>query len=74
MLPSPKHFEQASSLVTEDMTRESTVCGPDVDRHVQQFQEFADAGYDEVYVSQIGPDYEGFFRFYRDEVLPRVRG
>jgi G6PDH family F420-dependent oxidoreductase len=73
VLPSPKHFEQVSELVTEDMTRESTVCGPDVERHVQQFQEFADAGYDEVYVSQMGPDYEGFFRFYRDEVLPRVR-
>ena len=73
VLPSPKHFEQVSQLVTEDMTRESTVCGRDVDRHVEQFQEYRDAGFDEIYVSNIGPHYEEFFAFYRDEVLPRVR-
>jgi coenzyme F420-dependent glucose-6-phosphate dehydrogenase len=33
-----------------------------------------DAGYDHVYVHQIGEDQEGFFRFYREEVLPDVRG
>ena len=73
VLPSPKHFEQVSGLVTEDMTRESTVCGRDVDRHVHQLQDYVDAGYDEVYVSNIGPHYREFFDFYRDEVLPRVR-
>ncbi len=32
-----------------------------------------DAGYDEVFVQQIGPDQEGFFRFYAEEVLPGLR-
>jgi G6PDH family F420-dependent oxidoreductase len=73
VLPSPKHFEQASALVTEEMTRESTVCGPDPKRHVEQFQTYADAGFDEIYIANMGPDYEGFFRLYRDEVLPRLR-
>ena len=36
VLPSPTHFEQASELVTEQMTRESTVCGSDVDTHVER--------------------------------------
>jgi hypothetical protein len=73
VLPTPAHFEQASQLVTEEMTRESTVCGDDVDEHVEQFGKYAQAGYDEIYVSQMGHEYDGFFRFYRDEVLPRVR-
>jgi len=73
VLPSPKHFEQASELVTEQMTRESTVCGKDVDRHVEQFATFADAGFDEIFVSNMGPHYRDFFALYRDEVLPRVR-
>ena len=73
VLPSPRHFEQASSLVTEDMTRESTVAGKDVDAHVEQFRTFADAGFDEIYIANMGPNYRDFFRLYRDEVLPRVR-
>jgi G6PDH family F420-dependent oxidoreductase len=72
-LPTPKHFEQASSLVTEQMVREAGVCGPDLDRHVASLRGYVDAGYDEVYVNQIGPDQEGFFRFYAEQVLPRLR-
>lgn len=73
VLPSPKHFEQASELVTPEMTREATTCGRDVDRHVETFQTYAEAGFDEVYVSNMGPHYQQFFDLYRDEVLPRLR-
>ena len=73
VLPSPKHFEQASELVTEDMTREATTCGRDVDQHVEAFQPYAEAGFDEVYVSNMGPHHRQFFDLYRDEVLPRLR-
>jgi G6PDH family F420-dependent oxidoreductase len=71
VLPTPAHFEQAAQLVTEDMIAESTVCGPDMDRHVEELQQFADAGIDEVYVQQIGGDHDGFFAAYREHVLPR---
>ena len=27
-------------------------------------------GYTEIYVHQIGPDQEGFFRFFEKEILP----
>jgi len=73
VLPSPKHFEQASELVTEDMTRESTTCGRNVDAHVEAFQPYADAGFDEVYVSNMGPNHRQFFDLYRNEVLPSLR-
>ncbi len=73
VLPSPKHFEQASELVTEDMTREATVCGRDVDRHVEAFGPYADAGFDDIFISNMGPNYRDFFALYADEVLPRLR-
>jgi G6PDH family F420-dependent oxidoreductase len=73
ILPTPTHFEQASQLVTPEMVAQSVVCGPDADRHVQQVRSFVDAGYDEVYVQQIGPDQEGFFRFWAEEVAPKLR-
>jgi len=73
ILPTPRHFEQASTLVTPQMVAEATVCGEDVTRHVDTVREYVDAGYDEVFVGQIGPEQEGFFRFYRDQVLPALR-
>jgi G6PDH family F420-dependent oxidoreductase len=73
VLPSPKHFEQASQLVTEDMTRESTVCGADVGAHVAAFRPYADAGFDDVYIANMGPHYRDFFTLYGEQVLPRLR-
>ena len=32
---------------------------------------FAEAGFDEVYVQQIGPDQQAFFEAYAQHVLPR---
>ena len=71
-LPMPAHFEQAAELVTEDQVAEAIVCGPDPERHLAKIREYADAGYDHVYVHQVGPDQEGFFEFYRREILPQL--
>jgi len=71
-LPTPAHFEQAVELVTEDAVAEQVVCGPDPERHIAQIRKYLDAGYDHVYVHQVGPDQEGFFEFYSRSVLPRL--
>ncbi|MEU8890435.1 TIGR03557 family F420-dependent LLM class oxidoreductase [Streptomyces sp. NPDC048442] len=73
ILPTPTHFEQASKLVTEESVANAVVCGDDVDAHLGAVSAFADAGFDEVYVGQIGPDQQGFFDFYRSRVLPRLQ-
>jgi Luciferase-like monooxygenase len=68
----PSHFEQASALVTEDQLAEMLPCGPDPERHLESFRQYLDAGFDEVYVSQIGNDQAGFFDFYRRELAPQL--
>ena len=73
ILPTPEHFQQASQLVTEEMVAEDVPCGDDVDRHVEALREYEQAGFDELYINQIGPDQAEFFAAYRDQVLPRVR-
>ena len=73
VLRTPEHFMQASSIVTEEMVTGDMPCGDDVGEHVQAVQAYVDAGFDEVYVNQIGPQQKGFFDFYRDEVIPRLR-
>jgi coenzyme F420-dependent glucose-6-phosphate dehydrogenase len=72
-LAQPAHFEQASELLSEDEMAEIVACGPDPERHVEMICRFIDAGFDNVYIHQIGPDQEGFMDFYAREVLPRVR-
>jgi G6PDH family F420-dependent oxidoreductase len=73
VLPSPRHMEQASTLVTRESTAESTPAGPDADVHISALQEYVDAGYDEVYVANMGPHYLEMIRFYGREVLPALR-
>jgi coenzyme F420-dependent glucose-6-phosphate dehydrogenase len=65
----PRHFEQAARLVTEDHVAEQVVCGPDPEAHRAAIAEFADAGYDHVYIHQVGPHQEGFLDFYSREIL-----
>jgi G6PDH family F420-dependent oxidoreductase len=73
MLPRPKDFEAANSLITSDAVAQHFPCGPDPQRHVAAVQPYLDAGFDEVYVQQIGSHHEEFFRAWADEVLPALR-
>ncbi|MBV9006914.1 MAG: TIGR03557 family F420-dependent LLM class oxidoreductase, partial [Solirubrobacterales bacterium] len=73
VLPTPEHFEQASTLVTEEMIASSVPCGPDLERHLEQIKAYEEAGFDELYINQIGPDQDAFFAAYREHVLPCVR-
>ena len=72
VLPSPKHFEQASELVTQEMVGKAFVCGNDPQTHLEMIQKYADAGFDEVYVANTGPHYQGLFDLYASEILPKI--
>ena len=69
ILPTPSHFEQACQLVTPEML--VTPVGPDLDAHAASLQEYADAGVDELYVQQIGPQQDAFFTTWAEDILPR---
>jgi hypothetical protein len=71
-LPLPLHYEQATESVTEEEVAESVICGPDPQPHLDAIREYEQAGYDHVYIHQVGPNQEGFFDFYRQEILPAL--
>ncbi len=71
-LPLPRHFEQAAKLVDPDDLAEKLILGPDPDRHLDGIKAFVDAGFDHVYIHQIGPDQEGFFDFFERELAPKL--
>jgi coenzyme F420-dependent glucose-6-phosphate dehydrogenase len=68
----PAHYEAAVKLLSEDDVAETVVCGPDPERHLEAIREYEQAGFDHVYVHQVGRDQESFLRFYAEEILPKI--
>jgi coenzyme F420-dependent glucose-6-phosphate dehydrogenase len=68
----PSHFEELTSLVTEEMVAQKIICGPDPEKHTTAINKYIAAGHDHVYIHQVGPDQESFFKFYSREVLPNL--
>ncbi len=52
---------------------QATTCGPDPEPYLQAIRAYQEAGFDEVYVGQVGGRLEGAFEFFATQVLPRVR-
>jgi hypothetical protein len=69
-LPTPLHFEQAIALMRPEKIVEDVTLGADPQEHIAAINQFVDAGFDHLYVHQVGPDQLAFIRFYADEVLP----
>jgi G6PDH family F420-dependent oxidoreductase len=68
----PAHFEQACELVDEDTAVGETPVGPDPEPYVKLVETFADAGFSEVFLQQVGPDQRGFLAFWEQELAPRL--
>jgi hypothetical protein len=71
-LPMPKHFEEAASVVTEEMVAEAVPCGPDPEGHLSTLREYQEAGFDELFINQIGDDADGFFAFFNSKIRPEL--
>lgn len=69
----PEHYESASTFLTEDIVAESIICGPDPERHLAAIRQFAEAGFDHVYVHQVGLNQEEFIQFYEREIMQAAR-
>jgi hypothetical protein len=67
-LRTPALFEQAAELVTVDSVAEKMPCGPKVQPIVDVVKKYVDAGYDRVYLSQVGPNQAEFFAFFKGEL------
>jgi coenzyme F420-dependent glucose-6-phosphate dehydrogenase len=68
----PAYFEAAAAMVAPDDLAETLPLGPDPGRYLDAIKEFEDAGYDHVYIHQIGPDQDGFIEFAQRELMPRL--
>lgn len=71
-LPTWTHFEAAAEPLTEEQVTTSISCGPALEPVLDSVRAFVEAGYDHLYFHQIGPDQDGFFGFWRDELRPAL--
>jgi G6PDH family F420-dependent oxidoreductase len=69
VLPTPQHFEQAGQLVPKEATANAHACGPDPARQRELLDKYEQAGFDEVYVANIGPNYRELIDLYARELL-----
>jgi G6PDH family F420-dependent oxidoreductase len=73
-LPSWTEFETLAEARSPEQVAQSVPCGPDPEPAAKSIKAYIEAGYDEVYISQMGPDQEGGIKFLAEQVLPLVRG
>jgi G6PDH family F420-dependent oxidoreductase len=71
-LPNPAQFTQLAKGVTEEQVAEAVLCGPDPEPLLERFRAYEEAGFDHVYLHQVGPDQAGFFAWVEREILPKV--
>ena len=70
-LPTPRHFEDVvEAMGDEPIIPEDTILGPNPSAYLKAVQKMAENGFDHVYLHQIGPDQEGFLKFFKSELMP----
>jgi G6PDH family F420-dependent oxidoreductase len=73
-LPGTAAFDAASQFVTREDVAQAIPCGDDPAAIAEALQPFADAGFTEVALVQVGGDHQGdFLDFAEKELLPHLR-
>lgn len=71
-LPNMSNFEEACSNVKKEDIAEKIPCGPDADVHLKLIKKYLNAGFDHVILLGMGPDQEGFIKFWENELSPSL--
>jgi hypothetical protein len=66
----PEDFEDLASLVDGAAIAKAIPCGPGRQPILDAIGAYVDAGFDHVYLHQVGPDQAGFLDFAASELLP----
>ncbi len=69
-MPSSKCFEELAKMRDPGSEIKGITYGNNPQDHIDEINEFIDAGYDHIFIHQLGPHQEEFINFYKEEVLP----
>jgi alkanesulfonate monooxygenase SsuD/methylene tetrahydromethanopterin reductase-like flavin-dependent oxidoreductase (luciferase family) len=71
-LDSPEAFDEAAKHVTPDDMHSTVLISSDPGWHAAKLQEFADLGFDELYLHHVGVEQSEFIDVFGERVLPQV--
>jgi probable non-F420 flavinoid oxidoreductase len=69
-----EHFDEVSRNVTEEQVAEVVNVSADLGRHAAWLREYAELGFDEIYLHHVGKEQEEFVEAFGESVLPRLEG
>ncbi|WP_127129995.1 TIGR03885 family FMN-dependent LLM class oxidoreductase [Georgenia sp. SYP-B2076] len=72
-LPTPEHFDIASADVTDAAVAGAVRISADPAQHVAWLREYAELGFDEIYLHHVGQDQRAWLETAATEVLPALR-
>lgn len=72
-IKTPKYFKDAVTGIPKEMITESIICSTDPNKHIDKIQEYIDAGFDYVYVHQVGPNQKELIDFYTNNILDKFQ-
>jgi coenzyme F420-dependent glucose-6-phosphate dehydrogenase len=68
----PEDFEAMAKLVKPEHYKNRVLLSPDLAEHTAYLQHFADLGFNEIYVHNVGRNQEEFIRAYGERVIPAL--
>jgi probable non-F420 flavinoid oxidoreductase len=73
-IDTPEVFDQVSAHVPVEVVRRSVRVSADLSRHVDWLREYAELGFDELYLHHVGQDQQHFLDAFGQHVLPQLKG
>lgn len=72
-LARPQHFEAIAATTMRDAIHETVVCATDAEPLIKAIDRYVGAGFDTVYLHQVGPDQARLAELARQELLPHYQ-
>jgi probable non-F420 flavinoid oxidoreductase len=69
-LETPGQFDEAARFVRPEDVRRSVLVSSDVDQHLSRLTEYAEIGFDRIYLHHVGQEQRDFIRVFGERVLP----
>lgn len=72
-LKSPKEFDSLAKLITLEQAAEQTPAGKDPQQILDSIKKYQEAGFDHIYIHNIGPNQEHFLEFASQQIIPILK-
>ena len=69
----PEDFASMAKLVRIENFANRMLISADLEEHTAEIQRFADMGFDEIYLHNVGRDQAAFIDAFSEKVLPNLR-